>query len=77
MSVHYEHRHRWTEQKNMCTLFPQKKKKKSIVDYLLTPSASMFIGQGLTLEAGHAAQAERRSANTIKAPASAAAAAVS
>ena len=46
-----------------------------IVDYLLTPSASMFIGQGLTLEAHHATQAERQSANTTKAPTSAAAAA--
>jgi hypothetical protein len=46
-----------------------------IVDYLLTPSVSMFIGQGLSLEARHAAQAERRSANTATAPASAAAAA--
>ena len=35
----------------------------------------MFIGQGLSLEARHAAQAERRSANTATAPASAAAAA--
>jgi hypothetical protein len=36
----------------------------------------MFIGQGLSLEARHAAQAERWSANTATAPASAAAAAV-
>ena len=35
----------------------------------------MFFGQGLSLEACHAAQAERRSANTAMAPASAAAAA--
>ena len=34
---------------------------------------SMFIGQGLTLNARRAAQAERRSANTAKVPASAAA----
>jgi len=41
------------------------------------PSVRMFIGQGLSLEARHAAQAEaeRRSANTAMAPASAAAAA--
>ncbi len=45
------------------------------MDYLLTPSVSMFIGQGLTLDARRAAQVERRSANTAKAPASAAAAA--
>jgi len=44
------------------------------VDYLLTTSVSMFI-EGLSLEARHAAQAERRSANTATAPASAAAAA--
>ena len=43
-----------------------------IVDYLLIPSVSMFIGQGLSLEACHPAQAERRSANTATAPASAA-----
>jgi hypothetical protein len=43
---------------------------------LLTPSVSMFIGQGLSLEARHAAQAERRAANTAMAAASAAAAAV-
>jgi hypothetical protein len=66
---------------NVRTCSLQKTKKKStffiilIVDYFLTPSASMFIGQGLTLEAHHAAQAERQSANTTKAPASAAAAA--
>ncbi len=36
---------------------------------------SMFIGQGLSLEACHAAQAERRAANTATAAASAAAAA--
>jgi hypothetical protein len=47
-----------------------------IVDYLLTPSVSMFLGQGLSLEAHHAAQAERRAANTTTAAASAAAAAV-
>jgi hypothetical protein len=35
----------------------------------------MFIGQGLSLEARHAAQAERRAANTATAAASAAAAA--
>ncbi len=46
-----------------------------IVDYLLTPSGSMFLGQGLSLEARHAAQAERRAANTATAAASEAAAA--
>ena len=46
------------------------------MDYLLTPSVSMFIGQGLSLEARHAAQAERRAANTATAAASEAAAAV-
>jgi hypothetical protein len=66
--------------KNICTLFPPKNREKihiSInVDYLLTPSVSMFI-EGLSLEeARHAAQAERRSANTATAPASATAAAV-
>jgi hypothetical protein len=64
--------------KNVRTLFPLKKQRKipiSInVEYLLTPSVSMFI-EGLSLEARHAAQAERRSANIPTAPASAAAAA--
>jgi hypothetical protein len=36
----------------------------------------MFIGQGLSLQAHHAAQAERRAANTATAAASAAAAVV-
>jgi len=44
--------------------------------WIFTPSVSMFIGQGLSLEARHAAQAERRSANTATAAASATAAAV-
>jgi len=64
--------------KNVRTLFPPKNREKihiSInVDYLLNPSVSMFI-EGLSLEARHATQAERRSANTATAPASAAAAA--
>jgi hypothetical protein len=64
--------------KNVHTLFPPKNREKihiSInVDYLLTPSVSMFI-EGLSSEARHAAQAERRSANTATAPTSAAAAA--
>ena len=64
--------------KNVRTLFPPKTREKihiSInVDYLLTPSVSMFI-EGLSLEARHAAQAERRSANTATAPTSVAAAA--
>jgi hypothetical protein len=38
-----------------------------------TPSVRMFIGQDLSLEARRAPQAERRSANTAKAPASVAA----
>ena len=63
---------------NVRTLFPPKNREKihiSInVDYLLTPSVSMFI-EGLSLEARHAAQAERRSANTATAPTSVAAAA--
>jgi hypothetical protein len=68
--------------KNNRTLFPPKNSKKIhiliilIVDYLLTPSVSMFIGQGLSLEARHAAQAERGAANTATAAASEAAAAV-
>jgi hypothetical protein len=47
-----------------------------IVDYLLTPWVSMFIGQSLSLEACHAAQAERRAANTATAAVSEAAATV-
>ena len=42
---------------------------------IFTPSVSMFIGQGLSLEALHAAQAERLAANTATAATSAAAAA--
>ena len=63
-------------------MFPPKNSKKIhiliilIVDCLLTPSVSMFIGQGLSLEARHAAQAERRAANTATAAASEVAAAV-
>jgi hypothetical protein len=76
MSVHYEH-HSGQSKKNVRTLFPPKNRQKihiSInVDYLLTPSVSMFI-EGLSLEARHAAQAERLSANTATASASAAAA---
>ena len=64
--------------KNVCTLFPPKNREKIQilinVDYLLNPSVIMFI-EGLSLEAHHAAQAERWSANTATAPASAAAAA--
>ena len=41
----------------------------------LPPSVSMYIGQGLSLEARRAAQAERRAANTATAAAPAAAAA--
>jgi hypothetical protein len=68
--------------KNVCTLFPPKNREKIhiliilIVDYLLTPSVGMFLSQGLSLEARHAAQAERRAANTATAAASEAAAAV-
>jgi hypothetical protein len=68
--------------KNNRTMFPPKNSKKIhiliilIVDYLLTPLVSMFIGQGLTLEARHATQAERRAANTATVAASEAAAAV-
>ena len=78
MSVHYEHRS--GQSKKECSYpVPSKIQRKfhiSInVDYLLTPSSvSMFI-EGLSLEARHAAQAERRSANTATASASAAAAA--
>ncbi len=63
-------------------MFPPKNSEKIhiliilIVDYLLTPSVSMFIGQGLSLEARHAAHAERQAANTATAAASEAAAAV-
>ena len=65
--------------KNVRSLFPPKNREKIHISinvdyYLLTPSVSMFI-EGLSLEACHAAQAERRSANTATAPASAAAAA--
>jgi hypothetical protein len=64
--------------KNVRTLFPPKNREKIHipinVDYLLTPSVSMFI-EGLSFEARHAAQVERRSANTDTATASAAAAA--
>jgi hypothetical protein len=77
MSVHYEH-HSGQSKKECSYPVPSKKQRKipiSInVGYLLTPSVSMFI-EGLSLEARHAAQAERRSANTAMAPASAAAAA--
>ena len=41
----------------------------------LTPSVRMFIGQGFSLEARRATQAERQSANTATVPASVAAAA--
>ena len=57
--------------KNVRTLFPPF----LILLFVDSPHLSLFIGQGLTLDARHAAQAERRSANTAKAPASAAAAA--
>ncbi len=68
--------------KNNRTLFLPKNSEKIhvliilIVDYLLIPSVSMFIGQGLSLEARHAAQAERRAADTAAAAASEAAAVV-
>jgi hypothetical protein len=68
--------------KNNRTMFPPKNSEKIhiliilIVDYLLTPSVSMFIAQGLSLEARHAAQAERQAANIATAAASEAAAAV-
>ena len=65
--------------KNVCTLFPPKNREK--IHYFryfiicgFTPTVSMFIGQGLSLEARRAAQAERWSANTATAPASVAAA---
>ena len=71
MSVHYEHRS--GQSKKECS-YPVP----SIFDIIIcgfTPSVRMFIGQGLSLEARRAAQAERRSANTATAPASVAAAA--
>ena len=79
ISVHYDSR---GGQKvlNVRTLFPPKNREKIHISiknvdyYMLTPSVSMFI-EGLSLEARHAAQAERRSANTATAPASVAAAA--
>jgi hypothetical protein len=77
LSVHYDYR---GGQSNFECSYPVPSKKQKIhisinVDYyLLTPSVSMFI-EGLSLEACHAAQAERRSANTATAPASVAAAA--
>ena len=63
---------------NVRTLFPPKKQRRDphiFPIYSDFHPISMFIGQGLSLEARHAAQAERRSANTATAPASAAAAA--
>ena len=65
---------------NVCTLFPPNNREKihiSInVNYMLTPSVSMFI-EGLSFEARHAAQAERQSDTTTTAtvPTSTAAAA--
>jgi len=69
--VHYEH-HSGQSKKEYSYPVP------SIFDFIFcgfTPSVRMFIGQGLSLEARRAAQAERRSANTATAPASVAAAA--
>ena len=69
--IHYEHRS--GQSKKECS-YPVP----SIFDIIIcgfTPSVRMFIGQGLSLEARRAAQAERRSANTTTAPASVAAAA--
>ena len=69
--VHYEHRS--GQSKKECS-YPVP----SIFDIIIcgfTPSVRMFIGQGLSLEARRAAQAERRSANTATASASVAAAA--
>ena len=69
--VHYEHRS--GQSKKECP-YPVP----SIFDIIIcgfTPSVRMFIGQGLSLEARRAAQAERRTANTATAPASVAAAA--
>ena len=73
ISVHYEHRGGQSK-KNVHTLFPPKNREKIhiliklIVDYLITPSQHVYWS-------GFDLQAERRSANTAKAPASAAAAA--
>ena len=79
VSVHYKHRS--GQSKKECPDLVLSKKQSKIhiliiliVDYLLTPSVSMFIDQGLSLEACHASQAERRSANTATAPTSVAAA---
>jgi hypothetical protein len=69
--VHYKHRS--GQSKKECS-YPVP----SIFDLIIcgfTPSVRMFIGQGLSLEARRAAQAERQSANTATAPASVAAAA--
>ena len=66
MSVHSEHRS--GQSKKECS-YPVP----SIFDTIFcgfTPSVRMFIGQGLSLEARRAAQAERRSANTATTPAS-------
>ena len=68
--VHYEHRS--GQSKKECS-YPVP----SIFDIIIcgfTPSVRMFIGQGLSLEARRAAQAERWSANTATVPASVAAA---
>jgi len=63
------------------TLFPPKNRENiphvnnyQNVDFL-TPSVSMFIGQGLSLETRCAAQAKRRTANTTTATAAASSAA--
>jgi hypothetical protein len=71
MSVHYEHRSGQSKKERSYPV-------PSIFDIIIcgfTPSVRMFIGQGLSLEARRAAQAERRSADTAKAPTSVAAAA--
>ena len=63
--VHYEHRS--GQSKNECS-YPVP----SIFDVIIcgfTPSVRMFIGQGLSLEAHRAAQAERQAANTAPAAA--------
>ena len=69
MSAHYKHRS--GQSKKEC-LYPVPSIF-NIINCGFTPSVRMFIGQDLSLEACRAAQAERRSANTAKAPASVAA----
>ncbi len=55
MSIHCKHRSGQSKKKNVRTLLREKIHILIIliVDYLLIPSISMFIGQGLTLEPHH------------------------